>query len=191
MFIVLEGHDGSGKSTLCPILAKKLNAIAYATPQKKFTEARYRVDRNASPEEHYAFYRNAIYEASAEIKAILERGENIVSDRYWLTTYIYHAVKGVAVRVDDFKGIILPDLTILLSVSSSSIQKSRVLAHGMSIEDQKMSEKQQTLAVAYYETVLKLEIPFLAIDTEMYSADECATVVETAAKVLAAKQSGN
>lgn len=97
MFVSLEGADGCGKTTLCTILSERIGATAYATPPKKYLKMRERVDKNASAEEHYRFYRDGIYDASDEIGAMLRGGSKVVSDRYWLTTYVYHYVMGVTV----------------------------------------------------------------------------------------------
>jgi len=82
MFVALEGGDDCGKTTLCAVLAEHMGATAYATPPKKYLQMRERVDKNASAEEHYRFYRDGIYDASDEIGEVLQSGGKVVSDRY-------------------------------------------------------------------------------------------------------------
>lgn len=176
MFIALEGVDGSGKSTLCSILAERLGAISYSTPPKKYLAFREQVDKNASKEEHYRFYRDGIYDASNEIGAILKNNGKVVSDRYWLSTYTYHQVMGVPVSMDDFSHIIMPTMTIILSLNSN-IQISRMLCRGMTVGDRKMLDQQQEIAVAFYQNVLKNGIPFLMIDTQCFSPKECTEII--------------
>jgi len=108
MFVTLEGGDGCGKTTLCAVLAERMGVTAYATPPKKYLQMRERVDKNASAEEHYRFYRDGIYDASDEIGEVLQSGGKVVSDRYWLTTYVYHHVMGVSVSKNDFTSIVHP-----------------------------------------------------------------------------------
>lgn len=117
MLVALEGADGCGKTTLCAVLAKRLGDIAYATPPKKYFQMKKRVDKNAPAEEHYRFYRDAIYSAHDEIIALLQNGGKVVCDRYWLTTYTYHQVMGVDVSKDDFASVIQPDLTVILALN--------------------------------------------------------------------------
>ena len=74
MFLVLEGADGTGKTTLCGVLAKRLNATPYMTPPKKYMELRTRVDKDAPADEHYRFYRDGVYDASQEIDTHLVGG---------------------------------------------------------------------------------------------------------------------
>lgn len=176
MFIALEGVDGSGKSTLCAALAEKLDAIPYSTPPKKYLAFREQVDKNASKEEHYRFYRDGIYDASNEIDAIITRNNKVVSDRYWLSTYTYHQVMGVAVSMDDFRHIIMPTMTIILSLNNN-VQIGRMLRRGMTVGDRRMLDQQQEIAMAFYQNVLKSDTPFLMIDTHHFSPKECVEII--------------
>jgi thymidylate kinase len=102
---------------LCAVLAERLGAKVYTTPPKKYLQMRERVDKSASPEEHYRFYRDGIYDSHDEIVALLRNGGKVISDRYWLTTYTYHQVMGVAVSRDDFASVIQPNLTVILTLN--------------------------------------------------------------------------
>lgn len=176
MFIALEGADGTGKSTLCAILAEKLGAVSYATPPKKYLQLRMTVDKDASADEHYRFYRDGIYDASDEIDTLLKNGSSVVSDRYWLTTYTYHQVMGVLVSVDDFRGIVKPTLTIILSLSHN-VQITRMLRRGMSIGDRRLLDKQRMIAATFYQNALEFDIPFVVVDTQRFSPEACAAIV--------------
>ena len=176
MFIALEGVDGSGKSTLCAILAKKLGATPYSTPPKKYLSFRERVDIDASPEEHYRFYRDGIYDASKEIEAIIANNGKVISDRYWLSTYTYHQVMGVQVAINDFSHIIMPTITIILSVSND-VQINRIMRRGMTAGDRRMLDRQQEIAVSFYQNVLNNNIPFLMIDTRRFTPEACAEII--------------
>lgn len=176
MFIALEGVDGSGKSTLCAVLAEKLGATPYSTPPKKYLAFREQVDKNAPPEEHYRFYRDGIYDASNEIGIILANNGKVVSDRYWLSTYTYHQVMGVQVSIDDFRHIIMPTITVILSVSND-VQIGRILCRGMTTGDRRMLDQQQEIAMAFYQNALKNDIPFLMIDTQRFKPEACAEII--------------
>ena len=45
MFIVLEGIDGSGKTTVCQLLSNKINAQIYKTPSWPFSDLRDVIDK--------------------------------------------------------------------------------------------------------------------------------------------------
>jgi len=179
MFIALEGADGCGKTTLCTILAERLKAVAYSTPPQKYLQMRERVDKSASPEEHYRFYRDGIYDASEEIDAMLKNGQRVVSDRYWLTTYTYHQVMGVAVSKEDFMSIIQPTLTVILALDYE-LQIERLLRRGMSAGDRRVLDKQKEIARAFCQNVLALDIPFIVIDTKLHVPGKCADIVISA-----------
>ena len=176
MFIVLEGADGTGKSTLCSVLSKKLGATPYACPPKKYQELRTSIDRNVSAEEHYRFYLNGNYDASKEIAELLKKGEKVVCDRYWLSTYTYHQIMGVPVSRSDFQSIIFPTLTVLLAVKHE-VQIARMFHRGMSVGDIRALEKQREIADMYYRNVLEFNIPFLFLDTQRFSPEACAEIV--------------
>lgn len=152
MFIVIEGIDASGKTTVSKFLSKKINAIWYSTPPGKFKKKREGVDRVASPENHYRFYLAGINRASYEINNMLLFGNMVVCDRYWLSTYVYHKVMGVNVKLSDFSNIIKPDLTILLEVGKNE-QVRRFRERGLSIGDRRMINKQDALNLEYLKSL--------------------------------------
>ncbi len=176
MFLVLEGADGTGKSTLCKILAERLKATSYVTPPKKYKEQRERIDKEASEDEHYRFYRDAVQEASKEIAALLENGGRVVCDRYWLTTYTHHQVMGSKVSKDDFKSITVPTLTVILALNHE-VQIRRMRQRGMSTEDRRELEKQREIATAFYKNALDFSLPFILLDTQSFSPEACAEII--------------
>lgn len=179
MFIALEGADGCGKTTLCAILAERLKATAYSTPPKKYLQMRERIDMIASSEEHYRFYRDGIYDASKEIDVMLKNGQRVVSDRYWLTTYTYHQVMGVAVSWDDFVTVVQPTLTVILALDYG-LQVERLLRRGMSAGDRRVFDRQREIAKTFCRNVLELNIPFIIIDTRLHIPNKCADIVVAA-----------
>lgn len=168
-----------GKSTLCPILAKRLGAKAYSTPPKKYLRTRTSVDKDAPANEHYRFYRDGIYDASEEIAAMLRNGDSVVSDRYWLTTYTYHEVMGVLMPKDDFCSIVIPTLTVILSLNHG-VQANRMLHRGLSMGDRRMLDAQRELTALFYKNVLEFNLPFLVLDTQRFLPEACAEIVTNA-----------
>ena len=183
MFIVIEGGDGVGKSTTVDLLSKRLSAESYHTPPKAYMSKRDEIDKNASPVEHYEFYREGVFEASKEIRSLVKNGKNVVCDRYFLSTYTYHRVMGVDAKKEDFDGILRPDLTVILSVDHS-IQIDRIIERGMSEGDKRMLEKQIEITAAFYRDVLELELPFLIIDTGLFRPEQVVDIIESTVKLL-------
>lgn len=179
MFIVLEGGDGTGKSTLTTQLANHFGGEAYATPPQKYRKYREEVDRTSVPKEHYDFYKESILDASVEIASIVDQERHVICDRYWISTITYHEVMGVNVDLDDFKQITKPDLTILL-VASPGEQIRRMVTRGMSAGDKRMLDKQQEICTRLFQNLVRSGTPFISIDTGRFSVDECVRIVHSA-----------
>lgn len=182
MFIVFEGVDASGKTTIARLLANHLQATYYATPPREFLLQREQVDLNATADDHYHFYLEGIRQASAEIWELLAEGKTVVGDRYWASTYVYHMVMGSSVLRDDFKGITIPDVTVLLTVSSD-VQSNRLIYRGMSAGDRRMINQQDDLAREFRRLLIEGEKYLVAIDTSHL------TPAEIVSQVLAEIQS--
>lgn len=177
LFIVVEGVDCSGKSTVTSLLARQLNAVLYRTPPKTFLVERSKVDANAKPEDHYKFYLKGLRLASLEIKKLLASNENVVCDRYWLTTCVYHQVMGVSVDLDDFADVIKPSFTVLLLVGSN-VQAKRFLDRGMSAGDHRMINRQMELSREYERMLSRQEEPYILINTDNLSPIEIVGKIE-------------
>lgn len=176
MFLVFEGADASGKTTVARLLANHLQVTYYATPPKEFLSRREQVDLSASADDHYRFYLDGIRQASTEIWELLSKGKIVVSDRYWATTYVYHLVMGASVAKEDFKDIVLPDITVLLTVSPE-VQAYRFAQRGMSAGDRRMLNQQETLSREFRKILVEEGKRLLTIDTSHLTLSEIMTQV--------------
>lgn len=181
MFIVMEGGDGTGKSTLTTRLASQFEGDAYATPPQKYRKYRDEVDRSATPKDHYNFYRESVLEASDEIGFLVRQGRNVICDRYWISTVTYHEVMGLRIDQDDFRKIIKPDLTVLL-VTMPGEQIRRMVARGMSAGDRRLLDKQQEISTRLFQNLVLSNTPFISIDTGRFSVDECVRIIRSASE---------
>lgn len=183
MFVVIEGVDGVGKSTLGKVLAAKIGATLFSTPTEKYRRVREQVDEKANAEEHYRFYRDSVYDVADEINSAIQAGRRVVCDRYWLSTYTSHHLLGVEVSRNDFIHIVQPDLTVLLTLNLG-IQITRMLRRGMSVGDKKALGQQSELALEFYQNLLEFSMPFIALDTGRFLPECCAEIVARALEVL-------
>lgn len=71
MFIVLEGGDGTGKSTQVKKIADVLEGTAYATPPAEFRKKAGEVKRDATPAQQYEFFKSGLIAGSVEISEML------------------------------------------------------------------------------------------------------------------------
>jgi len=171
MFIVFEGVDAAGKTTVARLLARHLQAAYYATPPKRFLAEREQVDLCASAEEHYQYYLAGIKEASSEIWDLLADGKVVVGDRYWATTYVYHKVMGAAVSLSDFSGLVMPDVTALLTVSPE-VQSYRFVRRGMSAGDRRMLNQQEALSREFKTLYASSAQNLVSVDTSHLTPTE-------------------
>jgi len=149
IFIVLEGVDGSGKSTQFKLLAERLKAVGYDIeifkfPQynqdsshfiKKYLNGEYGKAESISPYTASLFYALDRYEAAPKIKAALQQGKIVLADRYVGSNMAHQGSKftnsgeqrGFFIWEDGLEfqmlGIPRPDLNIFLRVSAEISQE--------------------------------------------------------------------
>ncbi|MEK6860678.1 MAG: dTMP kinase [Nanoarchaeota archaeon] len=89
-FIVLEGLDGSGKTTIAKRLAEVAGATYFRTPGDDFKPVRSYVDNGTPPETKLFYYLSTVFDAS---KKIDEERKNrpVVCDRYIWSSFVPHS----------------------------------------------------------------------------------------------------
>lgn len=88
MCIVLEGLDGVGKTTAATTLAERLGAKFLRTPPDCMRSFRPYFDR-ADDASRKAFYEVGNFMAGEEAAATLAKGQSVVIDRYYASTFSY------------------------------------------------------------------------------------------------------
>ncbi|MGM0405271.1 MAG: dTMP kinase [Thermoplasmatota archaeon] len=122
-FIVLEGIDGSGKSSVVRSL-KKLHPDYYFTQEPSDTEAgtlaKKAANRKHSPYLDLFLYLADRVEHTEEIKEKLDSGKTVICDRYWGSTSAYQAASDeISLKYTEsiqMPFILEPDLTILFDL---------------------------------------------------------------------------
>lgn len=117
-FIVLEGVDGSGKTTAAHCIAQELNYEYFKTPGDIFSAVRPLFEDKSHINGRLFFYLSTVLYASEEIKKALKQKKGVICDRYIYTTLCYQKAMGACVSQELEKEIIsklqMPDLTIFL-----------------------------------------------------------------------------
>ncbi len=128
VFIVLEGIDGSGKTTLAKSLKEKLEAKGYKTqltaePTSGTIGSLLRSERIGDPKAETLLFIADRSCHTAEISAMLDKGVSIISDRYYASTLAYQsaALEGPSFGYDlleEMNRAVIrePDITILLDL---------------------------------------------------------------------------
>lgn len=137
VFIVLEGLDGSGKSTTARLLAKELNAHCMATPTAKVRGFREDLIESfeGSQEAAQLFYLATVFDASKRIQKLLKQGQSVVLDRYFLSTQAYATYRGSMLDLDALSSLLLPaDFTVFIDVPLE-LRRERLLTRGANAAD--------------------------------------------------------
>jgi len=134
-FIVIEGLDGSGKTTQATILAKKLcrnhNIMLTAEPSRgkigTFIRESYLYEEKRLPTEVEAllFAADRIDHIQKEVKPALDEGKLVICDRYVYSSLAYQGSTGL--NLDWIKSInslaLQPDFAILIDVAPELVLK--------------------------------------------------------------------
>jgi len=127
--IVLEGIDGSGKSTQAGRLVERLGergleAILLREPSdgpwgRKIREKAASRDSLTPEEELELFVKDRRENVERKIRPALDRGRIVVLDRYYFSTMAYQGAKGidpVEIRRINEAFAVIPDLVIVLDI---------------------------------------------------------------------------
>jgi len=156
MFIVIEGLDGVGKSTISKALATELSATNLASPTNKFKEARCFLEDAyvGNPFSRQLFYASTVLDVSNDIRELIKSGENVVLDRYWLSTQVYHDWKceGDGFSLAEVRDrLLVPDFTIYLELPLIE-RRLRLLARDNNTSEDEITlcqEADRTLTALY------------------------------------------
>jgi dTMP kinase len=125
-FIVLEGIDGAGKSTVSRELALAIGAKLYRTPPPGFSSTRRTIDENAQLLSRFLFYLSSVVYASEAIQVLLQK-RHVVCDRYLVTTVAYHRAMGLKLNWDiEELNLVKPDFTFFLELADERERQRRL-----------------------------------------------------------------
>lgn len=134
--VVVEGLDGVGKTTLATSLAQRTGATFLTTPSAPLRALRDRLEAElSSADSRQLFYALSVLEVSEHMKERLARGEDLILDRYWLSTLAYGALRATRLGLLEVEALLQPaDLTLLLHASTEE-RRRRLAQRGLSAAD--------------------------------------------------------
>ena len=177
LFIVIEGLDGTGKSTLTEKLSSALNAKLLSCPPRleapdlHHGDLRVHFD-NTSPSIRRAYYKATNLVASQLAIESLKHG-HVVMDRYWTSTVAF-SVMDDGNEMAEWEGLYppairIPDILILLTVDETNRNK-RMVGRGEPTTDEEHNLANDNLrreeVLASYRTFSPFEIDTSNLDPE-------------------------
>ncbi len=155
--IVVEGLDGTGKTTLISSLCKELDATLISTPPEMFDSRLFEGELreffdSAEQSRRREYYRSANFLAS-ELALIALDKSHVIMDRYWPSTAAFSAMDELNPEWEELgrfpKGFVRPDVIILLTVSEEE-RENRIRNRGELLTDEEIrlsSQKEERARV--------------------------------------------
>jgi dTMP kinase len=131
-FVVFEGLDGAGKTTVAELVAAALDAVYMTTPFPQVRVFRDELLAALGPCQEAAqlFYLATVFAASNAVDGHVAAGRSVVLDRYYLSTQAYAEFRGSVLQIDDVQRHLRPaDLTVYLD-APLDVRRSRVALRG-------------------------------------------------------------
>ena len=161
-FIVIEGIDGVGKTTLCKKLSKELNAFYFHTPFKPFKRLKNNIEELKNPSIRFYYYLTSVLACTPLLESILKES-SIVCDRYIWSTIAYHRALGVdtsCIQIDKLP-IIKPDHSFYIYLNEEERRKRINTRQKKSKADYEIERNLNLLQNIHFEFI---KLPVTCID---------------------------
>ena len=147
-FIVLEGVDGSGKSTVAKRLAEDVQADLVRTPPPDFLPIRHLMDTTTNVEARFLYYLSSVCHTSDFIRKSLYK-KHVICDRYFASTLACHRALGLDLDWDYSQlPFLRPDFSFLLDVIDERERQRRLAQRGeLSPNDCIFNDQQSLVAL--------------------------------------------
>lgn len=185
-FIVYEGLDACGKTTLSSLYAKEKNSVVHSAVVVEAQELRKVIDSYQSKETALLFFLMNNFLKSHEVSRALESGD-VILDRYIFSTLAYQTimleedtVKKIFDTLKIAKNILLPEVIVFVKADAETIN-SRIEARGGAVQWYGDAVTQNNCVETAYKKIFKwFDIPIVEIDT----SEKCGRSVEENYKLM-------
>ena len=193
VFIVLEGIDGSGKTTLAKSLKEKLEAKGYKTqltaePTSGPVGSLLRSEKIGDPKAETLLFVADRSCHTSEIIELLDNGISVISDRYYASTLAYQsaALEGPSFDyplLEEMNRAVIrePDITILLDLDPE-VSAGRVSSRGEQISKFERLEFQRRVRDNYLKIAEKHN--FIVLDASCPQDALCEKAMEHIDRIL-------
>lgn len=188
-YFVLEGIDGSGKSTVCSLLKEKLGnqASFFFEPTDKNEAGRQirtilRTEKNLTPQFYFKllhlFYEDRLWNLENQVKPALSQGSIVIQDRYFFSTAAYQAPDresclSIAEKYLADNAILMPEKFFFLDISPE-LALERINARAAVKDIFETQDRLQHIAGNYRNLwQVYQQLPLVKIDANQKSSDIC------------------
>ncbi len=183
-FIVIEGTDGSGKSTLCNWIADTFGYEKYKSIGGTFAYVKnhFNIDK-VSINERFSFLCGDAINNSLIIKEQLALGNSIVFDRYYYSTLVYCESLNPGITNDFmflFEKLPKPDLVIFIKTDFETMLKRITLRGNLTLIEKKYTQKKNfNILIENYKKILGSKAIFVDNNSSLDEAKMQITKVLT------------
>lgn len=186
IFLVLEGIDGTGKTTIARQLSNAISGQYIKSPPEPFAVIKQHVLETATPTARFTYFLCSNIQLSSLAESLLDR-THVVTDRYIWSTIAYHAaienippmrLKHLVTPFQKF--LMMPDFVIYLMVSREvQLLRLKDRVDDELQRDLLMSDQfQQRLRKAYRGVRDFFKVTWVEIDTSHMSVSATVHAIE-------------
>lgn len=171
-FIVLEGLDGVGKTTLARGLADQMPAVYMSTPGTLFDPMREAMLAAMEDDQlgRALFYAATVSTQGRHAMQAVAAGRTVIMDRYWTSTLAYAQARGVTIHLEALTpGFAVPDLVVLITLDEVE-RRQRLTRRGKTDDDI------ETLNNTFSQSVMNALTPRCQVQVDITGLCEQASV---------------
>lgn len=184
-FIVFEGLDACGKSTISYEFSQRHQLKLIGALPDSIKGWLPRIAATHLPEATFSYFTLCNLLRAIDINEMLARGEGVVLDRYFYTSYTYHkqllqeSMPEQARQIYSFQNLPKPDLVVFLDVPQT-VRSERIQSRGDTLQwygDKVSTEYDLTLS--YFELFEELNVNVLRVDNHSHSVAQTLDIIES------------